>query len=90
MINGKELSKVYAKTFGVSQRYAAEICGSVFELLGKLLYEEKEDITIYGFGSFKQKTMAEKRARHPGTGEMIVIPERHIVKFRSTESCEKD
>ncbi len=90
MINGKELSKIYARKYGVSQRCAAEVCGSVFELLGDILYNEKEEVTIYGFGSFKQKTMAQKRARHPATGEIIVIPERRIIKFKPSDSLEKD
>lgn len=85
-MNAKEFSRLYAKTYGVTNEYAATICDSVFKLLGSSLYEKGEDITIYGFGSFKHKKMAEKRARHPVSGEMITIPERDVIKFKQTES----
>lgn len=89
-MNGKEFSKLYAKSYGVNQKYAAVICSTVFELLGKVLYEDKEDVTFYGFGSFKQQIMAEKRARHPVSGEMIVIPERQVIKFRPSVNGGKE
>lgn len=85
-MNAKEFSRLYAKTYGVTNEYAATICDSVFKLLGNVLYEKGEDVAIYGFGSFKHKKMAEKRARHPSSGEMITIPERDVVKFKQTEA----
>ncbi len=86
MINTADFAKRYAKTYGVSNKYAATVCESVFRLLGTMLYEENEDVSIYRFGSFKHTKMAEKRAKHPGTGEMITIPERDVIKFKRTES----
>ena len=45
-----------------------------------LLYEEKEDVVITGFGAFKHKKAKAKNVRHPSTGEMLVTPERDFVK----------
>lgn len=90
MINATDFSRLYAKTYKVSNEYGATICESVFKLLGELLYENKEDVSIYRFGSFKHKTMAEKKARHPKTGEMITIPERDVIKFKPTEASKTE
>ena len=30
--------------------------------------------------------MAEKRAKHPGTGEMVTIPARDIIKFKISDT----
>lgn len=85
MIYAKDFSRIYAKKFGVTYEYSQAICNSVFGLLGKLLYEEGQDVCIHRFGSFKHKETAPKRARHPGTGEMITIPAKTIIKFKETE-----
>lgn len=89
MLNATDFSRLYAKTYGVTLSYSATMCESVFALLYDVLYNKKEDVTIYGFGSFKHQKMAAKRARHPGTGKMITIPERDVVKFRQSETVPK-
>ena len=84
MLNAKEFSRRYAETYGVSYKHAITICNSVFALLGEVLYDDKEDVSIYGFGSFKRKEAAEKKVRHPATGEIITMPAREFIKFTPT------
>lgn len=81
-----ELYREYAKTYGVSIKYSESVINSVFDLIAQILYEDKEDIQIRKFGTFKHKTMKPKVVRHPGTGELITMPERDVVKFASSDT----
>ncbi len=85
MINRKQFGRRFAETYGITYQDAEQICRNAFELLGKLLYEEKQDVVIHGFGAFKHKKAKQKNVRHPGTGEMITTPERDFVKFTPSE-----
>lgn len=81
MLNAKEFSRKYAEAYGVSYKQATTICQSVFDFLGETIYQDKEDVVIYGFGSFKHKKTAPKRVKHPSTGEMMTMPPRDMIKF---------
>ena len=81
MINRKQFSRMLAEKYGVTYQSAEQICKDIFELLGKVLYEDKEDVTISGFGSFKHKIAKAKKVRHPTTGEIVTTSERDYVKF---------
>lgn len=85
MINRKQFGRKFAERYGITYQDAEQICKNAFELLGILLYEEKEDVVISGFGAFKHKTAKPKNVRHPGTGEIITTPERNFVKFTPSE-----
>ena len=85
MINTTEFCREFAKTYGLSIKSSESIVNSVFEFLGQKLFEDKEDVLIRRFGTFKHKKMAEKTVRHPGTGELMVMPERDMVKFTPSE-----
>lgn len=85
MINRKQFGRKFAEKYGVTYQDAEQICRNTFELLGILLYEEKEDVVISGFGTFKHKTAKPKKVRHPGTGEIIITPQRDFVKFTPSE-----
>jgi len=89
MINAKDFSRAYAERYGVPYKYATHECEKFWELLGKLLYEDKENITIYGVGSFKQQTKKAKNVRHPATKEMMTIPESTTVKFTQPSRTEQ-
>lgn len=85
MINRKQFGRKFAERYGITYQDAEQICRNAFELLGVLLYEEKEDVVISGFGAFKHKIAKQKKVRHPGTGELITTPERDFVKFTPSE-----
>ena len=86
MINAKDFARAYAERYGIPYKYSTHECEKFWELLAKLLYEDKQNITIYGVGSFRQKTKAEKKVRHPATKEIITIPESCVIKFVQTSS----
>lgn len=85
MVNRRQFSRIFAERYGVTYQDADQICRNAFELLGILLYEENEDVVISGFGAFKHKKAKPKNVRHPGTGEMLITPERDFVKFTPSE-----
>ena len=85
MISRREFGRLLAETYGVTYQTADKICRQVFELLGILLYEKKEDVTILGFGYFKHKTSKGKTLQHPRTGETMTIPDKVHVKFFPSE-----
>lgn len=85
MVNRKQFSRKFAEVYGYTYQSAEQLMKNVFELLGTTVYQEGEDVTIPGFGAFKHKTAKPKRVRHPGTGEMIVQPERDFVKFTPSD-----
>ncbi len=85
MIHRRQFSRRFAEKYGVTYRDAYQICKNVFELLGILLYEEREDVVIDGFGGFKRKKVKPIAIRHPTTREIIVIPERDLVRFLPSE-----
>ena len=87
MLNAKEFSRKYAETYGVTYKYAAMICQSVFDLLGETLYDEKEDVVIRGFGSFRHKKVAGRAVRIPLTDTMVTIPDRNIIKFSPSDAA---
>lgn len=88
MINRKQFGRIFAKRYGITYQDAEEICKNTFELLGELLYNQKEDIVINGFGSFKHKTAKAKNVRHPATGKIITTPEHDFIKFTLSETLE--
>ena len=90
MLTLKEFSRRYAETYHVTYDYANTICQTIFRTLGRVLYEDKEDVVIYGFGAFKHKKTKEKAVRHPVTGEMSKVPERDVVKFHMSEAATRN
>lgn len=88
MINRKQFSRKFAETYNVTYQMADQLCRDVFELVGKILYEDKEDINIQGFGTFKRKVAKPRNIRHPGTGEVSMVPGREFVKFTPSELLE--
>ncbi len=90
MVKTSDFCREFAKTYGVSIKYGESVVKSVFEFLGKKVFEDKEDVLIMGFGSFRHKKMSEKKVRHPGTGEIMTMPERDVVRFIPSETISGD
>lgn len=88
MINRKQFSRKFAERYGVTYQDADQICRNAFELLGDLLYKNKDDVVISGFGSFRHKVAKAKKVRHPSTGEILITQERDFVKFTPSELLE--
>lgn len=86
MKNMREFSRLFAEKYGLRYKDSTYVCKGVFQLLGELLYEQGEDVVLNNFGSFRHKKTAEKKAKHPITGEMVTIPPRDIIKFKISDT----
>ena len=47
--------------------------------------QEGERVEFRGFGSFSVKKRMPKKARNPGTGEVIYLPERYVPVFKASK-----
>jgi len=47
--------------------------------------QEGEKVEFRGFGSFSVKKRAPKKARNPGTGEVVYLPERYVPVFKASK-----
>ena len=47
--------------------------------------QEGEKVEFQGFGSFSVKKRMPKKARNPGTGEVIYLPERYVPVFKASK-----
>ena len=53
------------------------VMATIIESLGS-----NERVELRGFGTFGVKHRMPKKARNPGTGEAIYLPERHVPTFK--------
>ena len=53
------------------------VMATIIESLGR-----NERVELRGFGTFGVKHGMPKKARNPGTGEAIYLPERHVPTFK--------
>ena len=47
--------------------------------------QEGERVEFRGFGSFSVKKRMPKKARNPGTGEIVYLPERYVPTFKASK-----
>jgi len=47
--------------------------------------QEGEKVEFRGFGSFSVKKRMPKKARNPGTGEVVYLPERYVPVFKASK-----
>ncbi|MEE3136129.1 MAG: HU family DNA-binding protein [Candidatus Neomarinimicrobiota bacterium] len=53
------------------------VMATIIDSLGR-----NERVELRGFGTFGVKHRMPKKARNPGTGEVIYLPERHVPTFK--------
>lgn len=81
MVNFTDFCRIYAERYSVKYKTAKEICLSVFENLGKLIYEEQEEVELKGFFSLKHRKIPSRKYIHPVTKEICVSEEKKGIKF---------
>lgn len=82
-MNRHEFWLAYAKFAGISQAESKRVCKSVFAFLSKCI-EEEDRVHVFGLGSFERKKIKARRLRNVKDGEMMVIPEREKIVFKSS------
>lgn len=87
-MNKKELINVVAESAKLSKKDATAAVDSVFEQITSALSQGK-DVKISGFGTFKVKERAERKARNPRSGEEIVIETRKVPTFKAAKQLKE-
>lgn len=88
IINKKEFANRMARIGGIKKYKAKENVDLFIETLIDCLKDD-ETVKFYEFGRFELKTIQEKPARNPKTGEKVIVPEHKRVKFYPTEGLAK-
>ena len=77
-----ELVKVIAENTGVSQVKVNEVIDEFTRQIVNVCRDDAEDVSIPGFGTFKQKATAAHKGRNPLSGETIDIKGSRTIGFR--------
>ncbi len=75
---------VYARLGGFSKKEASDLVDLVFETMKETL-GRGEKIKISGFGNFVLRDKRQRQGRNPQTGNPIVIAERRVLSFKSSQ-----
>ena len=59
---------------------------NIFLIEIKNALKRGERVELRGFGTFGVKHRKPKKARNPGTGESIFLPERHVPTFKPAKN----
>lgn len=81
-MNKKQLVKRLSQKTGLTLAQSNDFLNSVLDIVSDTL-KSKEDVFLRGFGSFMIKDRKERRTMSLNTREMITIPKKKIVKFRT-------
>lgn len=84
-VNKKKFAYKIAEKGGFYKKDAVKMTELFWETLLDYLSEGKK-VNFYGTGHFELKTVKEKEARNPKTGEACIVPEHKKVKFYSSET----
>jgi integration host factor subunit alpha len=75
---------VYEKVGGISKKESAELVDELIELMKGTL-ASGENIKITGFGNFVVKHKGQRKGINPRTKKPIILPERKVLKFKSSQ-----
>ena len=81
-MNKKQLVKKLSQKTGLTLAESNDFLNSVLDIVSDTL-RKKEDVFLRGFGSFMIKERKPRRTMSLNTREMITIPGRKVVKFRT-------
>ncbi|MGR4893118.1 HU family DNA-binding protein [Sphingopyxis sp. LARHCG72] len=71
-MNASDLVEQLVSEHGVTKAEARELIGTLFSAI-IVAAANGDDVSLNGFGKFKIKDSAAREARHPATGETIMI-----------------
>jgi len=80
-MNRKELVERLAEEHELTGRFAREILDSVFDMITTSV-QNGEEVSLFGFGTFKVSERAARKGRNPRTGEVVKIAAAKTVKFK--------
>ena len=81
-MNKKQLVKRLSQETGLTLAQSNDFLNSVLGIVSDTL-KKKEDVFLRGFGSFMIKDRKPRRTMSLNTREMITIPGKKVVKFKT-------
>jgi len=81
-MNKSDLINQIASSTGLTKTKAGQVIDSITESMNSAL-TKGEKVTLVGFGSFSSSKRKARKGRNPKTGQVISIPEKVVVKFKS-------
>ena len=81
MTTKKDIVKRIANKLNLSQADTKKTVQGMLDEIVEILASEGR-LELRGFGVFKVKQRAERKARNPKTGEEVIIPARKVVTFK--------
>ena len=81
-MNKRELVDAVAASSGVARKDAAAVVDAIFETIGGAL-QQRDKVSISGFGVFEARHVAERQARNPQTGASVTVPAHYSPKFKA-------
>lgn len=87
-MNKKELIKAVVEDTGFPKKDVTTVVDAVFDTITSAL-SQGQDVKISGFGTFKVKERAERKARNIHTGEEIVVPPSKTVSFKPAKALKE-
>jgi nucleoid DNA-binding protein len=76
------------KKRGLSKAAVSEIVKSIFDHM-VITLDRKKRFSYPGFGSFIVRKRVRRQARNPKTGEIVTVPTRRTVLFRSSKNVKQ-
>lgn len=80
-MNKGDLITIVAEEANISYSDATEVLNTLLDAISDSLKEGKK-VSIHGFGVFTLFHRESRPGRNPKTEEVIVVPEKNLVKFK--------
>jgi DNA-binding protein HU-beta len=81
-MNKADLINVISESTGLTKTKSGDVIDVITESM-KTALVNGEKVTLVGFGTFTSSKRKGRKGRNPKTGEVITIPEKTVVKFKS-------
>ena len=81
-MNKSDIINELALSTGLTKTKSGEVIDSITESMKNAL-SKGDKVTLVGFGSFSATKRKSRKGRNPKTGQVISIPEKVVVKFKS-------
>ncbi len=80
----QEIVNIVSEATGLTKVETEAVMNGIMTTIIDSLGENKR-VELRGFGTFGVKHRMPKKARNPGTGEAIYLPERHVPTFKPSK-----
>jgi DNA-binding protein HU-beta len=87
-MNKSELVTEVAKRAGQT-KVATEAVLDAFTETVHLTVQKGEEVSMIGFGTFHQTTLAAHKGRNPSSGAEINVPEKKVVRFKVSKNLQR-